>query len=90
MWHGRWALLVCVAAQKALDGLLQETKEEEVVKEEDVTMNIGSGVIFVAGMTMLGIIGYIVYRQHKRSVVREDDNQLMKSLLDSEMDYAAM
>ncbi|OQR85049.1 hypothetical protein ACHHYP_12428 [Achlya hypogyna] len=83
------------------DGLLQETNAMKVAKaeaaardaaheEEDQSMIWGSGMIFVAGAAMLAIIAYIVYSQHKRNVAREEDNQLMKSLLDSEMDYAAM
>ncbi|RHY29479.1 hypothetical protein DYB32_005095 [Aphanomyces invadans] len=58
--------------------------------EETQSLSIGSSVIFVAGVAMLGIIGYVVYRQHRRNLAKEEDSQLMKSLLDSEMDYAAM
>ncbi|ETV72471.1 hypothetical protein H257_12585 [Aphanomyces astaci] len=74
---------------------LAETTEDTSLQvaaeaEETQSLSIGSGVIFVAGVAMLGIIGYVVYRQHRRNVAKEHDNQLMQSLLDSEMDYAAM
>jgi hypothetical protein len=65
-------------------------EKEEMDRAEKLSLNVGSGVIFMAGIAMLGIIGYIVYKQHKRNVAKEGDKQLMNSLLDSEMDYAAM
>ncbi|EQC41223.1 hypothetical protein SDRG_01198 [Saprolegnia diclina VS20] len=93
--------IVCAQTVTEHDGLLQNTNAMNVAKaeqaardaardEENVSLLLGSGVIFVAGVAMLGIIAYIVYTQHKRNVARDEDNQLMKSLLDSEMDYAAM
>ncbi|CAK4609345.1 hypothetical protein LEN26_014300 [Aphanomyces euteiches] len=69
---------------------VKEKSLEQAQEAETLSVSIGSSVIFVTGMAMLGIIGYVVYRQHKRNAARDEDNQMLKSLLDSEMDYAAM
>ncbi|KAG9409439.1 hypothetical protein AC1031_019699 [Aphanomyces cochlioides] len=69
---------------------VKEKSLEQAQEAETLSVSIGSCVIFVTGMAMLGIIGYVVYRQHKRNAARDEDNQMLKSLLDSEMDYAAM
>ncbi|KAF0692578.1 Aste57867_16390 [Aphanomyces stellatus] len=69
---------------------LESSLQMAAQAQEEESLSIGSSVIFVAGVAMLGIIGAVVYRQHKRNLAKEEDTALMRSLLDSEMDYAAM